>query len=480
MVIGAVLARILGPKPFGQAIIAITIHGFVNLFVDGGFSQALIQKKEVSDLEIRRTFTSQILIGLLSSTIVFAAAPLIARLFHDPGAAPVVRVMSILLTIQSIGLVSAALLRRQMRFRAIQYARLTGYLAGYLLLGIPLAFLGAGVWSLVAAYLAQGAVSSVLLYWAARHPIRLSFALPHRSIRVFGGTIVANNIANWGLDNLDNIAASQLGPVALGLYGRSFNFAHQPCSAIVNGVQSVLLSATSKVQERKELLGEITLSALGAILGILGPAYATLFLLPYTVMIGLYGPKWVLAVPLMAPLAISTLLYGSMSLLGPILCGAGRPSLEFWPMAISCAVAAVAYFAAAKWSLVAVAWAVCSVTILRFLLMAVVTFRLLHVQWSKAISLIFRRLLFSCGFALIPWAFDHFLVFLNVNVSVRLFLVFGLSLCLMGACIWYASAVVFGYEALTFLLRYGAHLPAIMERRIRLAVHGENLQNAAP
>jgi O-antigen/teichoic acid export membrane protein len=52
--IGIVLARILGPKPFGQVIIASTVYGFLNLFVDGGFSQALIQKPTLNPTRFGR------------------------------------------------------------------------------------------------------------------------------------------------------------------------------------------------------------------------------------------------------------------------------------------------------------------------------------------------------------------------------------------------------------------------------------------
>ena len=142
LLIGAVLARILGPKPFGRVIIAMTVYGFVNLFTDGGFSLALIQKKDLSDFDIRRTFTVQSLMGIGIATAVAIMAPAIAVFFHDPGATPVVRVISLLIAIQGLGLTSSALLRREMRFKAMQQYTLAGYLAGYLLLGIPLAYWG--------------------------------------------------------------------------------------------------------------------------------------------------------------------------------------------------------------------------------------------------------------------------------------------------------------------------------------------------
>ena len=155
LIIGIVLARILGPKPYGQVIIASTIYGFLNLFVDGGFTTALIQKPELDPEDIRKTFTCQIGIGMCATALLYLFAPWIAHLFHDPSAVHVIETMSLMIAIQSTGLVSAALLRRDMRFKVIQYAAVSSYLFGYLVIGIPLAMRGAGVWSLVAAYLSQ-------------------------------------------------------------------------------------------------------------------------------------------------------------------------------------------------------------------------------------------------------------------------------------------------------------------------------------
>lgn len=475
LVIGTVLARILGPGPYGEAIIASIIYGFINLFVDGGFSQALIQKKELSTLEIRRTFTWQVLIGLTSTALVFALAPVIARLFHDSAATPVIRAMSALMTIQGMGLVSAALLRREMRFRVIQYASLSSYLFSYLLLGIPLALAGAGVWSLVAAYLGQSTINMVILYATARHPAVPSFGLLPRSMSVFGGTIIANNVVNWGHANLDNLAASQLGATALGLYGRASNLAYQPCTGFANSLQSVLLSSAAKVQDRKELLGQVALSSMVVVLGILGPAYATFALLPHTVMVGLYGAKWIQAVPLMIPLALAMPMFGCISLLNPILCGMGRPVLEFWSQAISCAVAGVAYFTAVRWSLAAVAWALLAVMTLRFLLTVGITFASLNVSWLKIASAAARRVLFSAAFALVPWGCDHLMTLWGLSPGARLSVIFVLCVALLGACIWFASTVVFGAEAIDFLLRYGAHLPAAFCRQLRSALNRRRL-----
>jgi O-antigen/teichoic acid export membrane protein len=475
--IGIVLARILGPRPFGQVIIASTVYGFLNLFVDGGFSQALIQKPDLHPEEIRKTFTCQVAIGVCTTAIVFVAAPWIARQFHDPSAVHVVQAMSLMIAIQSLGLVSAALLRRGMRFKVIQYAALSSYLFGYLVIGIPLALHGAGVWSLVLAYLAQSLINSALLYFAARHSVVPWFAFPPRSITTFGGTIIANNIVNWGHSNLDNIAASRLGPAALGLYGRGCNFAYQPVNTVVNGLQSVLLSSTAKVQDNRRLMRDLTLAVIAIVFGILGAAYATFAMNSATTIVGLYGDKWVGVIPLMIPFALAMPFYGIHCLLGPILCGLGRPELEFWPQAISCAFAAVAYFYAVQISLVSVAWALLFIMLLRFGMIAVFTFRLLEISWADVSILLLKRAGFSAAFGVITWGTDQLLQALHLNAGLRLSFLFALCLVLLGSAIWYASNIVFGRQAVRFLLGYATHLPAAYVKRLRLQ-QGSRLSEA--
>jgi O-antigen/teichoic acid export membrane protein len=469
--IGVVLARILGPRPFGQVIIASTVYGFLNLFVDGGFSQALIQKPVLESDEIRKTFTCQIGIGICTTMLVYLLAPWIARQFRDPSALHVIQAMSMMIVIQSTGLVSAALLRREMRFKRIQYAALSSYLVGYLLVGIPLALRGAGVWSLVLAYLAQGLLNSVLLYAAARHSIIPIFAIPDRSITVFGGTIVANNLVNWGHSNLDNIAASRLGPAALGLYGRGCNFAYQPVNTVVNALQSVLLSSAAKAQENKRLMRDLTLAVIAIVFGVLGAAYATFAMIPATTVMGLYGDKWVGVIPLMIPFAIAMPFYGIHCLLGPILCGMGRPALEFWPQAISCVLAAIAYFAAAQVSLTTIAWALLFIMLVRFGMIAVFTFRLLEISWAEVSLLLLKRTMFSAIFGGVIWCFDQALSGLQLSAGPRLGVLAVCCVALLGWAIWSAGNLVFGEHAIRFMLTYATHLPSSYVKRLRLQAH---------
>src|SRR6202034_1933803 len=156
------------------------------------------------------------------------------------------------------------------------------------------------------------------------------------------------------------------------------------------------------------------------VFGILGAAYATFAMNSATTIVGLYGNKWVGVIPLMIPFAIAMPLYGVHCLLGPILCGMGRPALEFWPQAISCAIAAIAYCAAVQVSLLSVAWALLFIMLVRLGMIAVFTFRLLDISWAEVPLLLLKRAGFSAVFGGVVWCFDQVLRGLQLSAGPRL------------------------------------------------------------
>ncbi len=466
LTITAVLARILGPGPFGEAMIASTVYGFANLFVNGGFSQALIQQEELPPLQIRRAFTTQVALAVAFTALIVLLAPVIAGAFHTATATPVIRVMAVIISVQALGLVSAALLRRDMRFDVIQHANMSAYIVGYVIVGLPLACHGAGVWSLVAAYLTQALTNTIYLYAVVRHPVQPSLGLPDRQILRFGGAVVGSNLVNWGHSNLDNLASSRLGSGSLGLYGRACNLAYQPVTAIVTIVQPVLLSSSARVRVKPELLKRGFLSTVALVLGLVSPAYVALAFIPDTVILGLYGSKWASAVPLMVPMALAMPLWGAMAVCGPVLAGIGKPHLEFCAQAATCSLAAFAFFGASRFSLLAIAWMLFYVSAARLAAMLWVTLRALDIQLLQASEVIAGRICVAIPFGLAVFTCDRILHGRNLSSGMCLTVDVAVAFLLMGALVWGVPRVAFGRQAVSFLRENGSHLPAAYRTRI--------------
>ena len=154
-----VLARILGPEPYGLVAIATIFIAIGNLIINSGLSSGLIQKQDISDKDIHYILTVQLGLGILITIFIITFAPLLGILYRQPTVIPVLQVLALTSTLQAAAQTSTALLKRRLQFDRIQYVSVASYFLGYLGIGLWLALGGHGVWS--------------LCFWAAVHRYNL-------------------------------------------------------------------------------------------------------------------------------------------------------------------------------------------------------------------------------------------------------------------------------------------------------------------
>ena len=203
LAVGIILARLLGPKPFGLVAIAMLIIRLGNLIADLGMGSALVQRETVSEHDIRYAFTIQVCMGIGLMICLVVLAPVIAHIFNQPNVVTVVRILSLVFVFQPLGQTAAALLRRDMDFKRIQAARISSYVIGFIGLGVPLAFFGFAVWSLVIAQLFQTTIFSCCCYIQVRHKMKPLFMSTSNGLFHFGYMVLLANIVNWVISNID-------------------------------------------------------------------------------------------------------------------------------------------------------------------------------------------------------------------------------------------------------------------------------------
>src|SRR3989337_3318800 len=91
----AVMARLLEPRAFGLVAMAGVVLRFGSYFAQMGVAQALIQKKDVSNEDIRAAFTSALFLGVLFFGLFWIAAPLAVYVFNNEEVIPVLRLMAL-------------------------------------------------------------------------------------------------------------------------------------------------------------------------------------------------------------------------------------------------------------------------------------------------------------------------------------------------------------------------------------------------
>ena len=463
--IGIVLARLLGPEPFGVVAIALLVLSLGNLFAEGGLGAALIQKRDITDQDIRSVFFAQILIGFFIAAAVIAFTPWIVSFFKKPDAKFVVMVMAISMAIQPVGQTATALLRRKLEFKKIQLIRLISYLFGYLAIGVPLAFLGVGVWSLVVAHLIQTTFYSFTVYFIARHPV-FPLARPDRCrLLKFGATLTANNITSWGISNLDTaIVGRFFGTVDLGLYNRAFNLVNMPMSAVVSSIQGVLFSAYARSQDNRSALRRTYVVSIGGMALLLLPMFAAVSAVPESIILGLYGGKWQLAIPLLTPLALAMPLNAMLAMAGPLLTGIGLPQKELIAQIVTLFFMVPALLLASRHSLEAVAWVILCTYILRFLLLTLMSLHAIDEKIQNLINILFFPTVIAVILSAFSFSIDRLLISIEFGPSFRLILVIlSCALSYLVLLFLFRKQIVRG-PTKSFLITIQDKLPSIIVR----------------
>lgn len=251
MLFTAVISRVLEPAAFGLIALAMLALRFSTHFAHMGIGQALVQKPDLSDKEIRAGFTSGFLLGVTFSGLVWIAAPLAVVAFNEPDVVPVLRAMGLTLVLTGLGTTAESLLRRHMRFRVLAIRQIASYAFGYFCVGLPMAVvMDAGAWSLVGASLTQTLVQSLLAYQGSRHSLRPIFEWSAFSrLYGFGSRVSALSFLNFLGNNLDTFAVGRFaGTALLGQYNRAFFLVNLPLSHLTTNLSKVLVPSFSRIQ----------------------------------------------------------------------------------------------------------------------------------------------------------------------------------------------------------------------------------------
>ena len=161
-IVSIVLARILLPEQYGIVSIVLIFISFADVFVTSGFSAALIQKKDANDTDFSTIFYCSLFASLIAYAILYLIAPLIAKFYNMYDLTIVIRVFSFKLIISSYNAIQHAYVSKHMVFKRFFFSTLIGtIISGFV--GIILAYKGFGVWALIAQYLSNTCIDSIVL-----------------------------------------------------------------------------------------------------------------------------------------------------------------------------------------------------------------------------------------------------------------------------------------------------------------------------
>lgn len=321
-----VLAHFLTPDEFGLFAVSMVALIVIGQLTNFGLPSALVHQSAVADNHYHAAWTMGMLRGTVITVIVVLAAPLIANLFNEPRATPVIMTLAVLPLVRAACSIKVAELMRGLRFRSLAILSFPDALVNTV---VAIALAPAlGVWSLVAGTLAGSLAELVLSYVMA--PYGPQFSLDRKAIRSlmrFGRWIfLIGLVETFNVFVLRLIITRELGTAALGLYFLSANVAFLISGTVAKLVFEVTFPLYSRLQSESEKISEVFESVLiGSVIAVV-PACAMLIALAPAIVELLLGPRWNGSGAIIQILAVVSILNLLVAVSDPLLQAAGQAS----------------------------------------------------------------------------------------------------------------------------------------------------------
>lgn len=251
--VSIVLARLLSPDDYGLIGIIGIFTAVCTGLINGGFTTALIRKKNATENDYNTSFIVNLVVSLLLYSVIFLCSPLVAYFFGRGELIALTRVSSIGLIIGALGLVQQTRLTKRIDFKS--QARITlasSVISG--VVGIVLALLEFGVWSLVAQQLVYQGLYTVQLWMVNKWIPQLRFSTESfHELFGFGWKMMVSSLLDTVWKELYHVVVGRFySPATLGQYTRAGQFSSLFSSNLTSVIQRVTYPVLSNIQDDKE------------------------------------------------------------------------------------------------------------------------------------------------------------------------------------------------------------------------------------
>ena len=329
-VIGAILARLLSPDAFGLIGMVTVFVGFANIFTDLGFGSALIQKQDTNPAHYFSIFWINAGTGLLLMLLFMAFSPLISSFYGQPVLAPLTRLISVNFFVGSLGIVQSSLLRKRLDFRRLAFVDLVALIISGTI-GVTMAFLGLGVWSLAWQSVVSTSLKAALLWIASdwRPAMRFKWAAV-KDLLGFSSNLLGFSSINYWLRNMDNMLVGRfLGKAALGIYSKSYSIMLLPLTMISRTIGKVMFPALSAIQHDVSRVAKIYLRITRTIAMVTFPMMIGLWVVADHFVLAVFGNQWAGMIPILRIFCIIGMIQSIGTLNGNLYLSQGRSDLQF-------------------------------------------------------------------------------------------------------------------------------------------------------
>ena len=310
LIVEILLARILLPEDYGSIALVTVFITVLNVFVDSGLGNALIQKKDADNVDFSSVFWFNIVWCVLLYAMLFAASPLVGRFYRRPDLTPVLRVLGLQLIISGVKNVEQAYVSRTLQFKRFFFATLGGTV-GAAVIGIWMAYHGFGVWALVAQHLFNTLVDTIVLWITVKwRPIFVFSFERFKKLFSYGWKLLVSQLLNTTYGEIRQLVIGRLYSSSdLAYYNRGGQFPRLFVTNVNYSIDSVLLPVMSKAQDDRTVVRAMTRRAISVSTFILAPLMMGLAFVGEPFVKLILTEKWLPSVPFMRVFCITYMFY---------------------------------------------------------------------------------------------------------------------------------------------------------------------------
>lgn len=309
-VIGIILARLLAPEEFGLIGLITVFITFSVVFIDSGFSFALIRKKEVEAIEYTTIFWFNLTVSIICYTILFLTSKYIADFYNQEILNNLVKVIGLILIINAVGSIQYVKLRKELKFKELA---IIGFFSKFISGGVALAmaYSDFGVWSLVAQQVLVNVVKVMLMFWYSWFWPRLKFSIHHfKELFSIGSKLLYGSIVNAIVSNIYPIIIGKYFSVKdVGYFTRAKGLNDLPVLLLTGIVQQVTLPTFSLIQDENTRFVNSYRTAIKVTLYIVLLPLVVLFISAFPLIDFLLTSKWLPAAPMLQIITIGSIFY---------------------------------------------------------------------------------------------------------------------------------------------------------------------------
>jgi len=309
-VLQIILARLLDPEHYGVLSIMVIFTTLANVFVQQGFNTSLIQNKDVTEEDYSSVFWVSLGIATVLYMAIFWGAPWIAVFYEMPDITVPLRVLALMLFTGALNSVQVAKISREMDFHKVFVSNIGGSLMSGIV-GIIIAYMGGGLWALVAQSLLSSAVACLVMRFTVKLKLRLVCNLARvKVLFAYGWKLLMSSLLDTLYQDLRSLViGKKYNSDTLGYYNRGKNFPQFIISAVNGAVQSVMLPAMSAEQDDSKRVKDLMRTSITMSAYVIFPVMAGLAAVASPLVRLLLTDKWLPCVPYMQIYCFSLAFY---------------------------------------------------------------------------------------------------------------------------------------------------------------------------